>query len=320
MSDELWNATKAPITARGIQSNRREKWGRNAFVKHKRRRKKEKKKKSRCHRNQTAKGSCTRFTLYIFKSREYGKHLAVRQCDISRWLVVNSGSLRDAKSELRGDRFLLDLYSIIISREFIMPVWKPKQHLCKMWMCFPEWNISHFFLPTSFSTCKRIPFFSRIVLSQYMSKYGDRKKKKQRTETLSVLQLLQTFLSMLSGRGNIFAANFEREKEKKSQQHSPWDAGVLLSCCGRVNAKATAPWWSPDRRVMHSHNAASQSNTWWCVATFHSCKLFSHVRHILLLAQWEETFFYFSSVTIGCHITIMGQKTALISLKASCCC
>lgn len=138
----------------------------------------------------------------------------MRQCDISWWLVVNSGSLWDAKSELRGDRFLLDLYSIIISREFIMPVWKPKQHWCKMWICFPEWNISHFFLPTSFPTYKKIAFLSRIVLSQYMSKYGDRKEK------IQLKPFLFSSFSKLSSpcflaKEEIFLLQTLREKKKK---------------------------------------------------------------------------------------------------------
>lgn len=126
-----------------------------------------------------------------------------------------------------------------------------------------------------------------------MSKYGDRKEK------IQLKPFLFSSFSKLSSpcflaKEEIFLLQTLREKKKKkSQQHSPWDAAVLLSCCGRVNGEATAPWWSPDRRVTHSHNAASQSNTWWCAATFHSRKLFSRVRHILLLAQREQTFFQF---------------------------
>lgn len=147
----------------------------------------------------------------------------MRQCDISQWLVVNSGSLWDAKSELRGDRFLLDLYSIIISREFIMPVWKPKQHLCKMWICFPEWNISHFFRPMSFPTCKRIPFFSWIVLSHYMSKYGNRKKK---NKTKQPKPFLFSSFSKLSSpcflaKKEIFLLQTLRERKKKKSTAQP---------------------------------------------------------------------------------------------------
>lgn len=103
----------------------------------------------------------------------------------------------------------------------------------------------------------------------------------------------------------------KKKRKKKSQQHSPWEARVLLSCCGRVNDEATAPWWSRDRRVTHSRDAASQSNTWWRAATFHSRKLSSRLRPVLLLARQQQTFvglLFFFSLLRFCSYRMQNNK------------
>lgn len=59
-----------------------------------------------------------------------------------------------------------------------------------------------------------------MALSQYASKNG---RKKKHTQRFSVLQLLQTFLSMLYGKGgNVLLQTLK----KKSQQKTLWEAGV----------------------------------------------------------------------------------------------